>query len=51
MLCCCRSQVDATPFKQWYAVHYGQEVGQKKKGAAAAAEGGESSRGWAAGWG
>jgi ribosomal protein S8E len=47
-------QVDATPFKQWYQVHYGQEVGQKKKAAAAAAaaaaEGGESGRQTPGGW-
>jgi small subunit ribosomal protein S8e len=30
-------QVDANPFKQWYAQHYGVEVGVKKKAAAAAA--------------
>lgn len=30
-------QVDAAPFKQWYQVHYGQEVGLKKKSAAATA--------------
>lgn len=28
-------QVDATPFKQWYAAHYGVEVGVKKRGAKA----------------
>jgi len=27
-------QVDATPFRQFYEQHYGQEVGKKKKGAA-----------------
>lgn len=27
-------QVDATPFRQYYEQHYGQEVGKKKKGAA-----------------
>lgn len=31
-------QVDAAPFKQWYAKHYGVEVGTKKKNAAAAAK-------------
>lgn len=31
-------QVDAAPFKQWYAKHYGVEVGTKRKGAAAAAK-------------
>merc|ERR1712157_33785 len=25
-------QVDATPFKQWYKMHYGVDVGRKKKG-------------------
>ena len=30
-------QVDAAPFKQWYAARYGADVGLKKKGAAAAA--------------
>ncbi|CAL8462202.1 g1733 [Coccomyxa elongata] len=30
-------QVDATPFKQYYAQHYGVEAGMKKKTAAAAA--------------
>ncbi|KAF5197624.1 40S ribosomal protein S8 [Thalictrum thalictroides] len=28
-------QVDAAPFKQWYLQHYGQDIGRKKKGAAA----------------
>lgn len=27
-------QIDATPFRQYYEQHYGQEVGKKKKGAA-----------------
>ena len=31
-------QVDAAPFKQWYAKHYGVEVGTKRKSAAAAAK-------------
>lgn len=32
-------QVDAAPFKAWYAAHYGTEVGLKKRaGGAAAAE-------------
>ena len=30
-------QVDAAPFKQWYAARYGADVGLKKQGAAAAA--------------
>ena len=34
-------QVDAAPFKQWYAAHYGVEVGQKRKAATAAAAGAE----------
>lgn len=29
-------QVDATPFKQWYAQHYGVELGKKGEDAAAA---------------
>ncbi|KAL4446242.1 hypothetical protein ABPG77_003049 [Micractinium sp. CCAP 211/92] len=33
----CIVQVDAAPFKQWYQQHYGVEVGQKKRAAAAAA--------------
>lgn len=35
-------QVDAAPFKQWYAKHYGVEVGTKKKNAAAAAKDAEA---------
>ncbi|PIA58124.1 hypothetical protein AQUCO_00500217v1 [Aquilegia coerulea] len=31
-------QVDAAPFRQWYLQHYGQDIGRKKKGAAAAAK-------------
>lgn len=29
-------QVDAAPFRQWYEQHYGQDIGRKKKAAAAA---------------
>ena len=31
-------QVDALPFKQWYAKHYGVELGKKKAGQTEAAE-------------
>lgn len=34
-------QVDATPFRQYYEQHYGQEIGKKKKGAAAKKDEGE----------
>lgn len=34
-------QVDATPFRQFYEQHYGQEVGKKKKAATAKAAEGE----------
>jgi hypothetical protein len=34
-------QVDATPYRQFYEQHYGQEVGKKKKGAAAKKDGAE----------
>lgn len=37
-------QVDATPFRQFYEQHYGQEVGKKKKAAAAKAAEGEVRR-------
>eukprot|EP00744_Colponema_vietnamica_P000135 GILI01000254.1.p1 GENE.GILI01000254.1~~GILI01000254.1.p1 ORF type:complete len:208 (-),score=74.96 GILI01000254.1:93-716(-) len=33
----CIVAIDATPYKQWYAQHYGVELGKKKTGAAAAA--------------
>ena len=35
-------QVDAAPFKQWYAKHYGVEVGTKRKGASAAKDAAEA---------
>ncbi|KAI7846325.1 hypothetical protein COHA_000162 [Chlorella ohadii] len=38
----CIVEVDAAPFKQWYQQHYGAEVGQKKKAAAAAPAEGEA---------
>ena len=38
----CIIEVDAAPFKQWYQQHYGVEVGQKKKAAAAAPAEGEA---------